>query len=56
MENIPSGTFRAVVSYMSDMTHSSLQWNWVGAQYTDATNAERTPNALYGIIPAYTMC
>lgn len=53
VENIPSGTFRAVVSYMSNMTHSNLQWNWVGAQYTDATNAERTPNALYGIIPAY---
>ena len=53
VENIPSGTFRTVVSYMSDMTHSSLQWNWVGEQYTDATNAERTPNALYGIIPAY---
>ena len=53
VENIPSGTFRAVVSYMSNMTHSSLQWNWVGEQYTDATNAERTPNALYGIIPAY---
>jgi len=53
VENIPSGTFRTVVSYMSNMTHSSLQWNWVGEQYTDATNAERTPNALYGIIPAY---
>ena len=53
VENIPSGTFRAVVSYISNMTHSSIQWNWVGEQYTDATNAERTANALYGIIPSY---
>tara|TARA_B100000780_G_scaffold37116_1_gene23126 strand:- start:593 stop:3028 length:2436 start_codon:yes stop_codon:yes gene_type:complete len=53
VENIPSGTFRTVVSYISNMTHSSIQWNWVGEQYTDATNAERTANALYGIIPSY---
>ena len=31
----------------------SVQYGYVASQYSDASNAERTPNAVEGIIPSY---
>ena len=53
IENVPAGTFRCALIWLREDTKASIQWNWVGSQYTDATNAVLEPNAVYGEIPSY---
>lgn len=53
IENVPEFTVRAGLKFKYDRFSVSTQFNYVASQYTDATNSEFTPTAIYGIIPAY---
>ena len=53
IENMPSFTFRSVLSWKHKKSRASVQWNYVDSQFTDATNALIEPTGVYGEIPAY---
>lgn len=53
IENVPEFTIRAGLKFKYKKFTTSLQFNYIAEQYTDATNSEYTPTAIYGIIPAY---
>ncbi len=53
IENMPSFTFRSVLTWKHKKSRASVQWNYVGSQFTDATNAFIEPTGVYGEIPAY---
>lgn len=53
IEYIPSLTFRSVLSWKHKTSRASVQLNYIGSQYTDATNALIEPTGVYGEIPAY---
>ena len=47
--------FRTGVTYKYNSFQISWQYSYTDSQYTDATNAEFTSNAVNGIVPAYTV-
>lgn len=53
IENVPEYTIRAGIKYKYKRFTTSIQFNYVAEQYTDATNSDYTPTAIYGLIPAY---
>ncbi len=53
IENVPEYTIRAGIKFKYKRFTTSVQFNYVAQQYTDATNSEYTPTAIYGLIPAY---
>lgn len=53
VEFVPDLMFRTGAGWKSGNLKLTLQWGYTSLQYTDATNAEFTANAVNGIIPAY---
>lgn len=53
VELVPLVNFKTGLSYRRDDLKASLQYSHTGRQYSDATNARRTPSAIEGEIPAY---
>src|SRR5262249_8789958 len=53
VELVPNINFKKGVSVQHKHFKGSLQWTYVTGQYSDATNAETSPNAVEGYIPAY---
>jgi len=53
VELVPPVIFRSGLTYRLKDFKTSLQVSYTQEHYTDATNAEYTPNAVNGIIPSY---
>jgi Fe(3+) dicitrate transport protein len=53
VEQVPAFTIRSGISFRSNSFSCSYQFSYTGEQYTDATNAEFSSNAVSGIIPSY---
>lgn len=53
VELVPPVIFRTGLNYSYKKFKTSLQFSYTQQHYTDATNAEYTPNAVNGIIPSY---
>ncbi|MET1056195.1 MAG: TonB-dependent receptor, partial [Pedobacter sp.] len=53
VEFVPPVLFRTGISFGNKRFSSSLQYSFVGKQYSDATNAEITPTAVDGAVPSY---
>lgn len=53
VELVPPVNLKTGVSYRHKSLKASLQWSYVAGQYSDATNAVSSPNAVEGFIPAY---
>lgn len=53
VELVPPVIFRTGLTYSYKTFKTSLQYAYTAEQYTDATNAEYTANAVNGIIPSY---
>lgn len=53
VELVPGVNFKTGFSYRWKTLGMSLQYAYVGEQFSDATNAIQTPTAIEGIIPAY---
>jgi Fe(3+) dicitrate transport protein len=55
VENVPEWVFRGGITLGMKSLRLNLLSSYVSRQYTDATNAELTSNAVNGLIPAYTV-
>lgn len=55
VEYVPELIIRTGLSYAWSGLKLNIQYSYTGLQYTDATNAEFTPSAIYGIVPAYSV-
>lgn len=53
VEFVPSVLFRTGLSFGNKRFNLSLQYSFVAKQYSDASNAEITPTAVDGAVPAY---
>jgi len=53
VELVPPVIFKTGLTYRFKEFKTSLQFSYTDKHYTDATNADYTPNAVNGIIPAY---
>jgi Fe(3+) dicitrate transport protein len=53
VEFVPPVLFRTGVSFGNKQFDISYQFSHVGKQYSDATNAEFSPRAVDGVVPAY---
>lgn len=53
VEHVPTINFKTGLTFAKDGFKISSQFTYVGEHFSDATNAERTPTAIEGIIPAY---
>ncbi|WP_026464239.1 TonB-dependent receptor domain-containing protein [Adhaeribacter aquaticus] len=53
VEFVPPVLFRSGVSYGNNRFNLTYQYSYVAKQYSDATNAEFTPTAVDGAVPAY---
>lgn len=53
VELVPPVNFKSGLTYKRGNFGASLQFSHVHEHYSDASNAERTPNAVEGIIPSY---
>ncbi|MDZ7695197.1 MAG: TonB-dependent receptor [Balneolaceae bacterium] len=53
VELVPAINFKTGLTFSRKNFEASYQFSYVGEQYSDATNARRTPTAIEGIIPAY---
>jgi Fe(3+) dicitrate transport protein len=53
VEYVPPVLFRTGVSFGNKRYNITYQYSYVGKQYSDATNAEFTPTAVDGVVPAY---
>ncbi len=53
VENVPSVIIRQGLSFSKKQFSSTLQYNFTGKQFSDASNASSTPDAVFGEIPAY---
>lgn len=53
VEFVPPILFRTGISFGKKAYNITWQYSYVGKQYSDATNAEFTPQAVDGIVPAY---
>lgn len=53
VEFVPPVLFRTGVSFGNKRFDVSYQFSYVGKQYSDATNAEFSPRAIDGVVPAY---
>jgi len=55
VENVPPVLFRTGVSFGNPRFNLTYQFAWQAKQYSDATNAEETPTAVDGAIPAFSV-
>lgn len=53
VEFVPDITFKTGLSVRRNKWAASYQFSYTGKQYTDATNAIFTANAIDGLVPAY---
>jgi Fe(3+) dicitrate transport protein len=53
IENVPEYTIRTGIKFKHKGFTTSVQFNHIAEQYTDATNSTFTPTAVYGLIPSY---
>lgn len=53
LEFAPQFTLRSGITYRYKKFSTTIQGSFTGQQFTDATNAEFTPTAVNGLIPAY---
>ncbi|MFT7589694.1 MAG: Fe(3+) dicitrate transport protein [Limisphaerales bacterium] len=53
VELVPPASVRSGLRFKKAGLELEYQTSWVGRHYTDATNAEFTPDATAGIIPSY---
>lgn len=53
VELVPRQTLRTGTSFKSKFISATLQYSYTAEQYSDATNATYSPNAVSGIVPAY---
>jgi Fe(3+) dicitrate transport protein len=53
VEFVPPMLFRTGVSFGNKRFNLTYQYSYVAKQYSDATNAEFTPTAVDGAVPAY---
>jgi Fe(3+) dicitrate transport protein len=55
VELVPNVILKTGLNFKRNSLSLSYQFSYVSSQYTDASNAEFTSNAVNGIIPAYTV-
>lgn len=55
VELVPQVIFKGGASLSFKKLRISYQYSYTAEQYTDATNAEFASNAVYGIVPEYTV-
>ncbi|MGN6493072.1 MAG: TonB-dependent receptor domain-containing protein [Agriterribacter sp.] len=55
VENVPPVLFRTGLSGGNTRFNLTYQFSWQAKQYSDATNAEETPTAVDGVIPAFSV-
>ncbi|WP_317897525.1 TonB-dependent receptor domain-containing protein [Aurantibacillus circumpalustris] len=55
VEFAPEIIFRTGITYKFKKFGATCQYSYTDEQYTDATNAEYSSSAIYGIIPAYSI-
>lgn len=53
IELVPEATFRTGLSFNWEELRLGLQYSYTSSHFTDATNSERTGNAVNGLIPSY---
>jgi Fe(3+) dicitrate transport protein len=53
VELVPEIVFKSGITFKKNKFAATWQYSYTGKQFTDATNAEFTSNAINGIIPAY---
>lgn len=53
VELVPEWMLRTGVNYRANRFKASVQYSYTGAQFTDATNALETANAIHGLVPSY---
>ncbi len=53
VEHVPNVIHKTGLSYKRKPFCLSYQYSYVSSQFTDATNAIKTSNAVNGIIPSY---
>ena len=53
VELVPPVNIKSGISFKTEKLKAAWQFTYVDEHFTDATNAERTSNAVNGIIPAY---
>jgi Fe(3+) dicitrate transport protein len=53
VEYVPKIIFRSGFNYAWKNLKLTCQYSYTDAQYSDATNAETSPSAIYGRVPAY---
>jgi Fe(3+) dicitrate transport protein len=55
VEFVPNVVFKTGLSVRRPKWTAAYQFSYTGSQYTDATNAKYTDNAIDGIVPAYSI-
>lgn len=55
VELVPGVIFKSGLDWQYKKFAANLQYSYTGSQYTDATNATFFPDAVIGIVPAYTV-
>lgn len=55
VEYVPDFIIRTGVNYGFKNFKFTYQYSYTASQFSDATNSEFTPSAIYGIVPAYTV-
>ena len=55
VELVPDITFRTGVNFGWKKLQGSIQYSLTGSHFSDASNAIRTPTAIEGIIPSYSV-
>lgn len=55
VEFVPDMILRTGLTYGFKKFTITAQYSYTGLQYSDATNAETSPSAIYGVIPAYSV-
>jgi Fe(3+) dicitrate transport protein len=55
VEFVPNVVFKSGVSARHNKWSASYQFSYTGEQFTDATNATYTDNAIDGLVPSYTI-
>ncbi len=53
VEFVPAHIFRTGISWKYRKLSMSCKYSYTSEQFTDASNAEFTPTAIFGLIPAY---
>jgi Fe(3+) dicitrate transport protein len=55
VEYVPDLIIRTGINYAFKQFKITYQYSYTASQFSDATNSEFTPSAIYGTVPAYTV-